>query len=224
MTGSSGDRRSCPGLISQFVGRWVVENLGHQSECMDIRKKSITLVLGGARSGKSRYAQQLASGWDKVTFIATAQPSDDEMRARIERHRQERPASWPTVEVQVDLDLAVGRHSAASEVLLIDCLALYTANMMALEHNNEERIQERVDRFCQALRSAESSVVLVSNEVGSGVHPSHPSGRFFQDLLGRINQQVAQVADNVLLMVAGIPMIVKGQVTTTGIPYKAMRS
>ncbi|HXB20027.1 MAG TPA: bifunctional adenosylcobinamide kinase/adenosylcobinamide-phosphate guanylyltransferase [Candidatus Solibacter sp.] len=180
---------------------------------MGIQKKSITLVLGGARSGKSRYAQQLASGWDRVTFIATAQRSDDEMRERIERHRQERPASWSTVEVQVDLDLAVDRHGLESEVLLIDCLALYAANMMAIEHNNEEKILERVDRLCQALRKAGSSVVLVSNEVGSGVHPSHPSGRFFRDLLGRINQQIAQVADNVLLMVAGIPLAVKGQVT-----------
>jgi len=179
---------------------------------MSIQEKSITLVLGGARSGKSSYAQQLASSCDKVTFIATAQPSDDEMRLRIQRHQQERPASWSTVEVQVDVDLAVARYSPASEVLLIDCLALYVANIMALEHNNEEKIQERVNRLCQALQSAESSVVLVSNEVGSGVHPSHPSGRFFRDLLGRINQQVAQVADNVLLMVAGCPLPVKGQV------------
>jgi adenosylcobinamide kinase / adenosylcobinamide-phosphate guanylyltransferase len=191
---------------------------------MGSHEKSITLVLGGARSGKSSYAQQLASGWDKVTFIATAQPSDDEMRTRIERHRQDRPASWPTVEVYVDLDLAVGRYGAASEVLLIDCLALYSANMMAVEKNNEEKIQERVDRFCHALRSSESSVVMVSNEVGSGVHPSHPSGRFFRDLLGRINQQVAQVADNVLLMVAGIPMTVKGQVELRSSRTNAVRS
>jgi adenosylcobinamide kinase/adenosylcobinamide-phosphate guanylyltransferase len=185
---------------------------------MGIQEKSITLVLGGARSGKSSYAQQLASSCDKVTFIATAQPSDDEMRMRIQRHRQERPATWPTVEVQVDLDLAIARHSPASEILLVDCLALYAANLMTLEHNNEEKIQERVDRLCQALHSAESSVVLVSNEVGSGVHPSHPSGRFFRDLLGRINQQVAQLADNVLLMVAGIPLPVKGQVQLKSSP------
>jgi adenosylcobinamide kinase/adenosylcobinamide-phosphate guanylyltransferase len=185
---------------------------------MGIQEKSITLVLGGARSGKSRYAQQLVSGCDKVTFIATAQPSDDEMRMRIQRHRQERPATWPTVEVQVDLDLAIARHSPASEILLVDCLALYAANLMTLEHNNEEKIQERVDRLCQALQSAESSVVLVSNEVGSGVHPSHPSGRFFRDLLGRINQQVAQLADNVLLMVAGIPLPVKGHVQLKSSP------
>jgi adenosylcobinamide kinase/adenosylcobinamide-phosphate guanylyltransferase len=83
---------------------------------------------------------------------------------------------------------------------------------MTAEHNNEDKIQERVNRLCHALKSTESSVILVSNEVGSGVHPSHPSGRFFRDLLGRINQQVAQLADNVSLMVAGIPLAVKGQV------------
>ena len=174
-------------------------------------QKSITLVLGGARSGKSRYAQELASAWERVTFIATAQPCDDEMRARIERHRQERPATWSTVEVQVDLDSAIAHHSSLCEILLIDCLSLYTANLMTAERDDEAKIYERVDRLCRALKSAQSSVILVSNEVGSGVHPSHPSGRLFRDLLGRINQQVAQHADHVLLMVAGIPLPIKGQ-------------
>lgn len=178
---------------------------------MSIPQKAITLILGGARSGKSRYAQQLASTCNKVTFIATAQPSDDEMRERIERHRQERPAIWSTVETLVDLDLVIARHSALSEVLLIDCLSLYAANLMTAERSDEEKIQERVNGFCRALKSAESSVIVVSNEVGSGVHPSHPSCRFFRDLLGRINQQVAQEADHVLLMVAGIPLPVKGK-------------
>jgi adenosylcobinamide kinase/adenosylcobinamide-phosphate guanylyltransferase len=176
-----------------------------------ILQKSITLVLGGARSGKSSYAQQLASAWEKVTFIATAQRSDDEMRDRIERHRQERPAAWSTVEVQADLDSAVTQHGTMCEILLIDCLSLYASNLMTAEHNDEEKIYERVDRLCRALKLAQSSVILVSNEVGSGVHPSHPSGRFFRDLLGRINQQVAQHADLVLLMVAGIPLPIKGQ-------------
>jgi adenosylcobinamide kinase/adenosylcobinamide-phosphate guanylyltransferase len=179
---------------------------------MSSPQKSITLVLGGARSGKSSYALQLAANWEKVTFIATAQPCDDEMRMRIQRHRQERPSTWPTVEVQVDLDSAIAEHSRSSEILLVDCLALYASNLMTAEHNNEDKIQERVNRLCHALKSTESSVILVSNEVGSGVHPSHPSGRFFRDLLGRINQQVAQLADNVSLMVAGIPLAVKGQV------------
>jgi len=179
---------------------------------MGISQKSITLVLGGARSGKSSYAQRLASSWQRVTFIATAQPCDDEMRTRIERHRQERPAAWSTVEVLVDLDSVIADHSRSSEVLLVDCLALYASNLMTAEHNNEENIQKRVNLLCGALKSAESSVILVSNEVGSGVHPSHPSGRFFRDLLGRINQQVAQHADHVLLMVAGIPLPIKGQI------------
>ena len=95
---------------------------------------------------------------------------------------------------------------------LVAIVNVYASNLMTIEHNNEEKIEERVNRLCQALRSAESSVILVSNEVGSGVHPSHPSGRFFRDLLGRINQQVAQHADHVLLMVAGIPLAIKGQV------------
>lgn len=177
---------------------------------MPSRQKAITLVLGGARSGKSRFAQQLASAWSSVTFLATAEARDEEMRDRIERHRQDRPAGWMTVEEPVDLDGAVRLRSAGSGVLLIDCLTLYASNLMELEHDREAPIMERVDRLCQALQSAKSSVILVSNEVGYSLVPDHPRGRFFRDLQGRINQQVARLADNVVLMVAGIPLVVKG--------------
>jgi adenosylcobinamide kinase/adenosylcobinamide-phosphate guanylyltransferase len=175
-------------------------------------RKSVTLVLGGARSGKSRFAQQLAARAEKVTFFATACASDDEMRRKIERHRRERPASWTTVEVPVELDHALRAHAAGSEILLVDCLTLYAANIMSHDRENNELMQQRVDRLCETLRALSTPVVLVSNEVGSGVVPPTAVGVLFRDLLGEINQKVAQVADNVLVMFAGLPLALKGKI------------
>jgi len=174
-------------------------------------RKSVTLVLGGARSGKSRYAQQLAARANKVTFFATAYASDDEMRRKIERHRQDRPASWKTVEVRVELDSALREHAADSEILLVDCLTLYAANIMSHERENKELMGKRVERLCETLRTLSTPVILVSNEVGSGVVPSFPTGVLFRDVLGELNQKVAQIADNVLVMFAGLPLALKGK-------------
>jgi len=184
-----------------------------QGEFMQARsRKSVTLVLGGARSGKSRYAQQLAARASKVTFFATAEASDDEMRRKIERHRQDRPASWVTVEEPVELDSAMREHAASAEVLLVDCLTLYAANIMTHDRENMDLVHKRVERLCEALRCVSPSVVLVSNEVGSGVVPFFPAGVLFRELLGEINQRVAAIADNVLIMFAGLPLALKGRV------------
>jgi len=177
-------------------------------------RKSVTLVLGGARSGKSRFAQQLAARAGKVTFFATAQATDEEMRRKIERHRRERPTSWVTVEVPVELDSAIREYSRSSELLLVDCLTLYAANIMTHDRENADLIHKRVERLCETLCSVQPSVVLVSNEVGSGVVPSFPAGVLFRDLLGEINQKVARIADNVLMMFAGLPLALKGKVET----------
>lgn len=174
--------------------------------------KSVTLVLGGARSGKSRYAQQLASRAAKVVFLATAQPSDEEMRRKIERHRQERPASWLTVEAPLELEGAIREHEATSDLLLVDCLTLYAANIMSHERENPDLMQQRVDCLCDALRATSAPTVLVSNEVGSGVVPAFHTAVVFRDLLGEINQRVAQIADNVVMMFAGLPLTLKGRV------------
>jgi len=174
----------------------------------------ITLVVGGARSGKSRYAQALAKKADNVVFLATGLACDDEMRARIERHRAERPTSWETVEVPVELDAAITRYGNACSFLLVDCLTIFTANLLEAEKNNATNILARADRLCRALESISASVALVSNEVGSGIVPMHPVGREFRDLLGEINQKVAAVADSVILMVAGCPLALKGKVET----------
>lgn len=175
-------------------------------------RKSVTLVLGGARSGKSRYAQELAARANKVTVFATAEPSDEEMRRKIERHRQDRPASWLTIEEPLELDAALRQHASSAEIVLVDCLTLYAANVMTHEGENTDRMYQRVDRLCEALRSVSPSVVLVSNEVGSGVVPSFPAGVLFRELLGEVNQRVAGIADNVLMMFAGLPLALKGKV------------
>lgn len=178
----------------------------------------VTLVLGGARSGKSRYAQALAAqaAQEKdIVYLATAQVYDDQMRAKIERHRKERPASWKTVEVPIDLDVAITEHGKQDTFLLIDCLTLFTSNLMMAENGNEGAIFERIDRVRSALASTTASVAVVSNEVGSGVVPAYPSGFQFRELLGEINQKIAQIAGNVILMIAGLPLILKGNIFPT---------
>jgi adenosylcobinamide kinase/adenosylcobinamide-phosphate guanylyltransferase len=172
--------------------------------------KSISLVLGGVRSGKSHFAQNLAAAvGGRVAFIATAEALDAEMQQRITRHREERSASWTTLEAPLALEAAILQCSGHFDIILIDCLTLWTSNLMAAEGSDVDRIFARADRLCEALCQITSSVVLVSNEVGSGIVPESESGRLYRDLLGGINQRVAAVADKVLLLVAGCPLTVK---------------
>jgi adenosylcobinamide kinase/adenosylcobinamide-phosphate guanylyltransferase len=172
-------------------------------------KKQITLILGGVRSGKSHYAQSFVSGFSRVAFIATAEALDAEMQARISRHRDERPGNWTTFETPLELEDAILGCSGKFDVILVDCLTLWISNLMAAEHCDSSRIFARAARLSEALRASSSSVVLVSNEVGSGIVPVSDSGRLYRDLLGGTNQQVAAVADRVLLLVAGYPLTVK---------------
>jgi len=171
---------------------------------------TVTFVLGGVRSGKSQFAQRIASGSGSVIFIATAKPSDPEMELRIERHRKSRPAAWRTVEVPVDLDAAIAGLQDLNQLALVDCLTVYLANVMSKAQGKESVIKNHTERLCSALKETRASVILVSNEVGSGVHATTATGRFYCDLLGELNQRVAALADNVILMVAGIPVPIKG--------------
>jgi len=173
---------------------------------------TVTFVLGGVRSGKSRFAQRIASGFGSVIFIATAKPSDPEMELRIERHRKSRPATWQTLEVPVDLDVAISSLQDPKQLGVIDCLTVYLANVMSKARGQESAIKEHTERLCSALKETRASIIVVSNEVGSGVHAATATGRFYCDLLGELNQRVAALADNVILMVAGIPVPVKGKV------------
>jgi adenosylcobinamide kinase/adenosylcobinamide-phosphate guanylyltransferase len=176
----------------------------------ETRRGSVTLVLGGVRSGKSRYAQHLAEQSRRVMFVATAKISDDEMQRKIERHREERPADWTTVEEPLELARVLTHHQTDCDVMVVDCLTIFAANLLEEEGENDEAIERRIEALCAALRSVGCSVVLVSNEVGSGVVPPYPLGRRYRDLLGEINQRVARVADDVVLMVAGLPLVLKG--------------
>jgi|HubBroStandDraft_2_1064218.scaffolds.fasta_scaffold130724_1 adenosylcobinamide kinase/adenosylcobinamide-phosphate guanylyltransferase len=178
-----------------------------------IEGKRVVLILGGVRSGKSRYAQRLAEFSSRVTFVATAERRDDEeMLKKIERHRAERPSHWKTIEEPLNLAHIVRSAGTDCDVLLIDCLTLFASNLLEAHEENLALAQSQIDDLCAALQSASCTVILVSNEVGSGVVPAYALGRRFRDLVGEINQRIAAVADSVFFMVAGLPLALKGSV------------
>lgn len=172
----------------------------------------ITLILGGARAGKSRRALTLAGDQRVVGFIATAQAFDDEMRDRILAHRAERPVSWQTIEAPIDVAEAVRALSPTSTVI-IDCITLWVSNLLLRNEADPQRARDAADAHVQALIDAlqrrHVASYLVSNEVGLGIVPSTPLGRQYRDLLGRANAQLAAAADHVELLVAGLPLVLK---------------
>ncbi|HKQ80382.1 MAG TPA: bifunctional adenosylcobinamide kinase/adenosylcobinamide-phosphate guanylyltransferase [Blastocatellia bacterium] len=189
----------------------------------------LTLVLGGARSGKSRYAQSLCETSSCVVYVATARledgASDQEMRERIARHRADRPAEWRTVEEPLDLSQAVC-DAPVEATLLIDCATLWISNLMweFREKSDAERnrlifavIDQLIDEVRRRAESCETAgeVVIVSNEVGGGGVPEHPIARAFRDLQGFANQRLARAADNVVFIVAGLPLRLKPEAPLT---------
>lgn len=174
--------------------------------------RMVTLVLGGVRSGKSRYAQSEAARFNGVTFIATARRSDAEMRRKIAAHRRERPSAWKTVEASTALDAVIRREGQNAELLLVDCLTTYCGGLLSRSRTESGR-RRHLDAVVDAIRSTPASMFIVSNEVGSGVVPAFKSGRLFRDLLGEMNQQIATVADRVVLLMVGIPIAIKGSLS-----------
>lgn len=164
-------------------------------------------VMGGARSGKSALAQQraLESGLN-VIYLATAQANDEEMVARIARHRAERPAEWGLVEEPLALADALKTHAAPHHCLLVDCLTLWLSNLLIA---GEEQLDRETRRLLDTLPSLPGSVVLVSNEVGQGIVPTNPLARRFRDEAGRLHQAVASCCDRVTFVIAGLPLILK---------------
>jgi len=191
--------------------------------------KRLILVLGGARSGKSRFAEELAGRLGKrVVYLATAEACDAEMAARIDHHRQRRPASWRTVEVPLRVGEALARVAAEADVALLDCLTLLASNVMAPLGNApdpaeaEARLQGEIDALLAAYQAGRASLIIVSNEVGCGLVPISPLGRVYRDILGRAHQRLAACADQVLLVVAGIAVDLKRlQVTPDGVAGNA---
>lgn len=175
----------------------------------------LTLILGGARSGKSRLSQELAARAARVAYIVTAQPGDDpEMISRIERHRAARPSSWQTVEEPLHLALAVERAAKEADTILIDCLTIWLSNIFWQHRDHaegqiEDCLRKQLERIAAASR--QPHVILVSNEVGSGTVPEAAVTRAFRDTHGLLNQWTAQAADQVILTVAGLPLYLKGQ-------------
>ncbi len=178
------------------------------------RKSEILFILGGARSGKSTFAEGLAKrrAGDAVLFLATAEAFDDEMRARIAKHRAERPASWQTLEAPREILDALRHWEAMPRLILLDCLTLWVTNeLLANENDLESRLACQLDMLVEWARLQNIDLILVSNEVGLGIVPDNELSRTFRDVLGRINARAAQAADQVFWMVAGIPMEVKGR-------------
>jgi adenosylcobinamide kinase/adenosylcobinamide-phosphate guanylyltransferase len=179
-------------------------------------KKTLTLILGGARSGKSSTAQRLAEeSGETVLFVATATPGDEEMRERIAAHQAARSSSWRTLEAPLRVGQAVAASPPAG-IVLVDCLTLLASNVLfslpepVAERDYLSAVDAEVEALVQAYRSGPAGWIVVSNEVGLGLVPDNYLGRIYRDALGRANQRFAQAADTVLFLVAGIPMRVKG--------------
>ena len=175
--------------------------------------KEITLILGGARSGKSHYAQQLAAELsDKVLFVATGEALDEEMQARIAEHKKARPKNWRTLEIPSSIGKGIERQIGDAEVVLIDCLTLLVSNLLRGEPDYpeaEKRIVSEINELIAAMDKLDASFVIVSNEVGMGLVPETKIGRIYRDLLGKANQLLAKHATEVYLMVACLPVQVK---------------
>jgi adenosylcobinamide kinase/adenosylcobinamide-phosphate guanylyltransferase len=199
-------------------------------------KPRLTLVLGGARSGKSTFAERLAlerAGSGRVTYLATAEANDDEMRERITQHQAERPAGWTTLERPLDVAAAVRERAAHTAVFLLDCVTFWVSNLLFAAADFGGRVPEglgnfdktfigaeaeqaaarsvasAVDDFVAALAETGAALVAVSNEVGLGLVPEYPLSRLYRDTLGRTNARLAAVAGQVYFLVAGLPIELK---------------
>lgn len=177
------------------------------------RKSQLILILGGARSGKSAYAQALAEARPhaRVLFMATGQAFDEEMRERIAKHRAERPSTWETLDAPRDLPGAFATLEHSPQLIVLDCLTLWVSNeMLADETNVERRLCGQLDLLIEWTHLHDVDLIMVSNEVGWGIVPENALARRYRDVLGRVNAYAAQRATRVVLMVAGIPLEVKG--------------
>ena len=175
--------------------------------------KKCIFILGGARSGKSTYAQQLAQQMGQnVLFVATAEALDDDMRERIDNHKKSRPKSWRTLELPKGIAEKLAEESGGADVVLIDCLTLLVSNLLGDDLDSrraEEKVMPEIEKLLSVIKKLNATVIIVSNEVGLGLVPDNKLGRIYRDLLGQVNRLIALSADEVYCMVAGLPLKVK---------------
>lgn len=183
----------------------------------------LILVTGGARSGKSSYAEDIARSYgDAVLYVATSIPFDEEMKLRIKKHREQRPDNWETLEAYKDMDTHLSSLLQGKSAVLLDCITIMTTNLMFEYETNwdnikaedilhiEERVRAEIVKLIETAQRSVIPFILVTNEVGMGIVPDNALSRMFRDIAGRVNQMVAKAADEVYFCVSGIPMKIKG--------------
>ncbi len=174
------------------------------------------LITGGARSGKSRFAQELAlrSG-GPVLFVATAVAGDEEMRQRIEEHKRSRPKSWSTLEVTRQVGNQITQIIGKTRVVIVDCITLLVNNLFGQYSDQidaslvEKKVADEIDGLIECIEHTDATFIIVTNEIGLGLVPPHRMSRLYRDVLGKANQRLAEVAEEVYLMVAGLPVQIK---------------
>lgn len=183
----------------------------------------VTLITGGARSGKSTFGEEMAKkAGENILYVATAKAIDEEMKDRIKRHRERRPDNWDTLEAYRDLDKLLPERSGNYHGILLDCITIMSTNIIFDEPvmlqdeipfedmlRTEEVLMEEIDRLINSFKNLKTDLIMVTNEVGMGLVPEYPLSRFYRDALGRVNQKLGRAADEVWLVVSGIPMKVK---------------
>ena len=182
-----------------------------------MNRGKLIFITGGARSGKSSFAEKMAANLGKpVAYLATGQSLDKEMAHRIKKHKSRRPTDWETYEEPIEVRKLVSRLGLEKEVILIDCLTLLTSNLLLKKENKmgdpqwEEEILLEIKKLAEVSYKVPAQVIIVSNEVGMGLVPDNPLGRVYRDILGRANSIIADKADEVFMMVSGIPLKIKG--------------
>ena len=182
-------------------------------------KKAI-LIVGGARSGKSRFAQELARKLEApVLFVATAEARDHEMHQRIEEHKRSRPSDWRTLEAIRHVGNRIEQEAGNAQAIILDCVTLLVSNIFSLHSEQaleqieesvlENQVTAEINELIECMKKVDARFIIVSNEVGLGLVPANRIGRLYRDLIGKANQTLAQYADEVYLMVAGLPMKTK---------------
>lgn len=182
--------------------------------------KRCVLITGGARSGKSRFAQELAIRVNEsVLFVATAQAGDEEMQERIQRHKKARPASWNTLEATTNIGSQISQEIAGARVVIIDCIALLVSNIFSRYSDPngeptaapliEEKVIGEINELVECINKTDARFIIVTNEIGLGLVPISRIGRLYRDVMGKANQRLAQEAEEVYLMVAGLPVQIK---------------